>query len=590
MSAYARQKAKSKYINRIPLERASQKQSSGTHKTPYDRVKRCQELVESGNIWAALNIEVLRADECEMSNAGMQGRGKREITEKTRRRAVSSSTIPKCENPEANPPLIEPGSPRGKAISLTTTPPRPQSQLSFRGEGLCTSQGPRRTPGLAVPLEGFRCSCVLFALSPSSLPHSLYTTPAILLHGPRPRRTQHDGPSVWYSNIGKITEVHCILGATVAERLACSPPTKEIRVHSPAGSPDFLMWESCRTMPFVGGFFSWISRFPRPLNPAPLHSHAYTRVSLGWGWCDTARSVRRGMPLSLSMERWSSAHRALCDLNIDLSNLHFHQDGATAHTARLSVDTLRTMLQQRITSRFGDIPWPAHSPRSVGLRSCPVGIPQNPLFQRTLIQRCGWRLVYFRTCDLDARNRKRARTSRETLTCTQIAIATHSDLPYRVVPWRKRTEVHFMFKRPLVQDSAFLLNHGRITGSLGDISDQWRGGVVTSQTDDVHSISRVSFTCSARQLLLLGRLLLTYHLPHRLYAQGGRLACGLRRRLAGIGETAAHATNYSPIRNQNDTPASFANQRLVSYSPTSTPANREPFVAFNSQSDSRPFP
>ncbi|KAJ8874361.1 hypothetical protein PR048_025209 [Dryococelus australis] len=38
MSAYTRQKAKSKYRNRIRLERASQKQSSDTHKTPYDRV------------------------------------------------------------------------------------------------------------------------------------------------------------------------------------------------------------------------------------------------------------------------------------------------------------------------------------------------------------------------------------------------------------------------------------------------------------------------------------------------------------------------------------------------------------------------
>ncbi|KAJ8895281.1 hypothetical protein PR048_000606 [Dryococelus australis] len=43
ISAYTRQKAKLKYINRIRLERESQKQSSDTHKTPYDRVKRCRE-------------------------------------------------------------------------------------------------------------------------------------------------------------------------------------------------------------------------------------------------------------------------------------------------------------------------------------------------------------------------------------------------------------------------------------------------------------------------------------------------------------------------------------------------------------------
>ncbi|KAJ8871608.1 hypothetical protein PR048_027935 [Dryococelus australis] len=43
ISAYTRQKTKSKYINRIRLERASQMQSSDTHKTPYYRVKRCRE-------------------------------------------------------------------------------------------------------------------------------------------------------------------------------------------------------------------------------------------------------------------------------------------------------------------------------------------------------------------------------------------------------------------------------------------------------------------------------------------------------------------------------------------------------------------
>ncbi|KAJ8872713.1 hypothetical protein PR048_026327 [Dryococelus australis] len=58
-------------------------------------------------------------------------------------------------------------------------------------------------------------------------------------------------------------------GAPVAERLARSPPTKANRVQSSAGSlMDFRMWESCRTMPFVGGF----SR-GSPVSP-PFHSGA----------------------------------------------------------------------------------------------------------------------------------------------------------------------------------------------------------------------------------------------------------------------------------------------------------------------------
>ncbi|KAJ8865940.1 hypothetical protein PR048_033463 [Dryococelus australis] len=57
---------------------------------------------------AALNIEVLRADEGEVS----KGEGKLEIPEKTRRPAASSGTIPTRENPGVTPPGIEPGSPR----------------------------------------------------------------------------------------------------------------------------------------------------------------------------------------------------------------------------------------------------------------------------------------------------------------------------------------------------------------------------------------------------------------------------------------------------------------------------------------------
>ncbi|KAJ8872091.1 hypothetical protein PR048_025692 [Dryococelus australis] len=49
-------------------------------------------------------------------------------------------------------------------------------------------------------------------------------------------------------------------GAAVAERIACSSPTKANRVQSPAGSlTDLRTWESCRAMLLVDGFFSGIS-------------------------------------------------------------------------------------------------------------------------------------------------------------------------------------------------------------------------------------------------------------------------------------------------------------------------------------------
>ncbi|KAJ8897958.1 hypothetical protein PR048_003316 [Dryococelus australis] len=51
-------------------------------------------------------------------------------------------------------------------------------------------------------------------------------------------------------------------GAAVAEQLACSPPAKAIQVQSPGWvTPNFRMWESCRTT-VCRRVFSGISRFP----------------------------------------------------------------------------------------------------------------------------------------------------------------------------------------------------------------------------------------------------------------------------------------------------------------------------------------
>ncbi|KAJ8871794.1 hypothetical protein PR048_028134 [Dryococelus australis] len=70
-------------------------------------------------ILAAPNIVVLKADEGECGAAPeCEGRGKREIPEKTRRPAASSGTIPTCENPGATPLGIEPGSPRWEAMLI----------------------------------------------------------------------------------------------------------------------------------------------------------------------------------------------------------------------------------------------------------------------------------------------------------------------------------------------------------------------------------------------------------------------------------------------------------------------------------------
>ena len=60
----------------------------------------------------------------------------------------------------------------------------------------------------------------------------------------------------------------------------------------------------------------------------------------------------------------------------NMQNVYFQQDGATPHTARLTMDVVRRMFPERVFSRFGAIPW---HPRSPDLTTCDfffVGIPQ----------------------------------------------------------------------------------------------------------------------------------------------------------------------------------------------------------------------
>ncbi|KAJ8877995.1 hypothetical protein PR048_022458 [Dryococelus australis] len=78
----------------------------------------------SEDIWTALNIEVLRADEA-WSVAGMKGPGKRKIPEKTRRPTASSGAIPRMRKSGVTRPGIESGSPWWEASRLTAEPPWP---------------------------------------------------------------------------------------------------------------------------------------------------------------------------------------------------------------------------------------------------------------------------------------------------------------------------------------------------------------------------------------------------------------------------------------------------------------------------------
>ncbi|GFR11785.1 uncharacterized protein TNCT_345321 [Trichonephila clavata] len=72
MLVYTRQKAKSKYRDRISLERASQEQSNGSNKTPDDRVKQCQKrkrmnaaerIDDGGSTSTAEVVEIMQVDD-----------------------------------------------------------------------------------------------------------------------------------------------------------------------------------------------------------------------------------------------------------------------------------------------------------------------------------------------------------------------------------------------------------------------------------------------------------------------------------------------------------------------------------------------
>ncbi|KAJ8895428.1 hypothetical protein PR048_000760 [Dryococelus australis] len=87
---------------------------------------------------------------------------------------------------------------------------------------------------------------------------------AILSFTPDPSLTEVAQKNKTNSGLPVSCSKQILSRAFKSERLARSPPTKANRAQSPAGSPDFRKWESCRTMPLVGGFSR---RYP--VSPTP---------------------------------------------------------------------------------------------------------------------------------------------------------------------------------------------------------------------------------------------------------------------------------------------------------------------------------
>ncbi|KAJ8867378.1 hypothetical protein PR048_031179 [Dryococelus australis] len=137
---------------------------------------------------------------------------------------ISSGTIHACEGRGVAPTGIGPGSPGWGASGLSTTPPRPHALQDSE-------------PILGSPLVDERP--IMNGVKYRVVSGVVWTNRTMVSSNTDTNRTG-------------VLAVQ--IGVAVAERLALPPPTKANRVQYPAGSPDIRMWESCRTMPFVGGF------------------------------------------------------------------------------------------------------------------------------------------------------------------------------------------------------------------------------------------------------------------------------------------------------------------------------------------------
>ena len=112
----------------------------------------------------------------------------------------------------------------------------------------------------------------------------------------------------------------------------------------------------------------WGTENPRKLHQKALHSPKLTV------WCGISTfgiigpfffRDDTGATCTVTAERYVTMLRNF--LTPALQNhphplLWFQQDGATAHTARMSLAELRAMFPGHLISRFGDVPWPARSP------------------------------------------------------------------------------------------------------------------------------------------------------------------------------------------------------------------------------------
>ncbi|KAJ8894340.1 hypothetical protein PR048_006966 [Dryococelus australis] len=208
---------------------------------------------------------------------------------------VSSCTIPMCEDPAVIPPRIEPGSPRSEASGLADAPPLPPPPPFGKIIGACwslpkTAQHPgicyrlgdtvimRAVPPLVdLLLTQLQCSAVgLYVRGPYSTLLKIVSRaylgtrnyfPSIVTNFARCMceciRYNICSSSSDFSSKVDFKSAHLIVNSPYQAPRRCSGLTTRLPVRTgfdspygrpPPPPPNFRVWESCRTMPLVGGF------------------------------------------------------------------------------------------------------------------------------------------------------------------------------------------------------------------------------------------------------------------------------------------------------------------------------------------------
>lgn len=116
-------------------------------------------------------------------------------------------------------------------------------------------------------------------------------------------------------------------------------------------------------------FRYWSDTNPRQLHQQPLHS---SKVTV---WCAMSSlgiigpfffENEHGETVTVNAERYSEMLRTFFFPQLPQYGMNdetiFQQDGATSHTARVSMHLLNDVFPNRLISRNGAIPWPARSP------------------------------------------------------------------------------------------------------------------------------------------------------------------------------------------------------------------------------------